>query len=45
MQRYGSETGSEDSAYKVVTDAAGNVIVAGATYDKETGGADMVVIK
>jgi hypothetical protein len=29
VQRYGSEAGCEDSAYKVVTDAAGNVIVAG----------------
>src|SRR5262245_52935111 len=29
VQRYGSEAGSEDRAYKVVTDAAGNVIVAG----------------
>ncbi len=29
VQRYGSETGSQDSAYNVVTDAAGNVIVAG----------------
>jgi len=33
VQRYGSESeaGSEDYAYKVVTDAAGNVIVAGST--------------
>ena len=29
VQRYGSEAGSQDSAYQVVTDAAGNVIVAG----------------
>ena len=29
VQGFGSETGSEDRAYKVVTDAAGNVIVTG----------------
>jgi hypothetical protein len=44
VQRYGSEAGSEDIAYKVVTDAAGNVIVAGST-DHQTGSADMLVIK
>ena len=31
VQRYGSEAGSSDIAFKVVTDAAGNVIVAGYT--------------
>ena len=31
VQRYGSKAGSEDIANKVVTDAAGNVIVAGST--------------
>ena len=31
VQRYGSEAGSEDRAYKVLTDAAGNVIVAGSS--------------
>ena len=31
VQHYGSEAGSEDRAYKVVTDAAGNVIVIGFT--------------
>src|SRR4030095_8161232 len=46
VQRYGSETGSSDAAYKVVTDAAGNVIVAGTTTDNQTGSAsDMLVIK
>ena len=38
VQRYGSEAGSEDNAYKVVADAAGNVIVAGTTTDNQTGG-------
>ena len=46
VQRYGSETGSQDNAYKVVTDAAGNVIVAGTTTDNQTGsGSDMLIIK
>ena len=31
VQRYGFEARSQDNAYKVVTDAAGNVIVAGST--------------
>jgi len=44
VQRYGSEAGSADYAYKVVTDAAGNVIVAGST-SKQTGGADILIIK
>ncbi len=46
VQRYGSEAGSEDRAYKVVTDAAGNVIVAGATTHNQAGsGSDMLIIK
>jgi hypothetical protein len=46
VQRYGSEAGSSDSADKIVTDAAGNVIVAGTTKDIQTGsGSDMLVIK
>src|SRR5262249_14111443 len=48
VQRYGSEAGSEDGATKVVTDAAGNVIVAGTTVHNQTqtgSGADMLVIK
>ncbi len=46
VQRYGSEAGSQDSAYQVVTDAAGNVIVAGTTADTQTGGgSDMLIIK
>jgi hypothetical protein len=46
VQRYGSEVGSEDRAYKVVTDAAGNVIVAGTSTHNQTGsGSDMLVIK
>jgi hypothetical protein len=45
VQRYGSEAGSEDYAYKVVTDAAGNVIVAGSTDNNQFGSADMLVIK
>ena len=49
VQLYGSkaDAGSQNNAYayKVVTDAAGNVIVAGST-DNQTGrGADMLVIK
>src|SRR5262249_46020130 len=46
VQRYGSEAGSADSASKVVTDAAGNVIVDGSTGHNQTGsGSDMLVIK
>jgi hypothetical protein len=46
VQRYGSEAGAEDSASKVVTDAAGNVIVAGTRTHNQTGsGSDMLVIK
>jgi len=46
VQRYGSVAGSEDYANKVVTDAAGNVIVAGTTEDNQAGGGlDMLVIK
>ena len=46
VQRYGSEAGSQESAYKVVTDAAGNVIVAGTSTHNQTGsGSDMLVIK
>ncbi len=47
VQRYGSEAGSGDTAYKLVTDAAGNVIVVGTTaVDNQTGsGSDMLVIK
>src|SRR5262245_54758735 len=45
-QHYGTEAASQDSASKVVTDAAGNVIVAGTTTHYQTGsGADMLVIK
>ena len=36
VQRYGSEAGTADEARKVVTDAAGNVIVAGTTYHTQT---------
>jgi hypothetical protein len=45
VQRYGAEVGSADSACTVVTDAAGNVIVAGSTGDPTGGGSDMVLIK
>ena len=46
VRRYGSEAGSEDYASKVVTDAAGNVIVAGTTWHTQTGGgSDMLIIK
>jgi len=41
VQRYGSEAGSEDIAYKVVTDAAANVIVAGSTHNQTGSGSDM----
>jgi hypothetical protein len=46
VQRYGSESeaGSEDNAYKVVTDATGNVIVAGYT-ENQTSGREMLVIE
>jgi hypothetical protein len=44
VQRYGSETGSEDYVYKIVTDAAGNVIVAGTSMHNGSG-SGMVVIK
>lgn len=43
VQRYGSEAGSEDRASKVVTDPAGNVIVAG-SVGKQIG-SDLLVIK
>src|SRR5262245_45279283 len=45
VQRYGSEAGSHDYARKVVTDAAGNVIVAGSSGNQTGGGPDMLVIK
>jgi hypothetical protein len=47
VQRYGSESeaGSEDYASKVVTDAAGNVIVAASTGNQTGGESDMLVIK
>jgi len=46
VQRYESEAGSADYASKVVTDAGGNVIVAGTTHHTQTGsGSDMVIIK
>ena len=55
VQRYGSESeaGTEDYAYKVVTDAAGNVIVAGSSASPSPvysgtqtgGGSDMLIIK
>jgi hypothetical protein len=45
VRRYNSgEVGSEDYAYKVVTDADGNAIVAGYTDDGITG-RDMLIIK
>ena len=44
VQRYGSEAGSSDSASKVVTDAAGNVIVAGYT-ENQTSRREMLVIE
>src|SRR5688572_17881878 len=45
VQHYGSETGSPNNAYKVVTDAAGNVIVAGSAGNQTGSGSDMLVIK
>src|SRR5262245_350664 len=45
VQRYGSQAGSLDSATKVVSDAAGNVIVAGFSGNQTGGGPDMLVIK
>jgi len=46
VQRYGfGGVGSEDTASKVVTDAAGNVIVAGHTDDGFNSSPDMLVIK
>src|SRR5262245_40081763 len=45
VQRYGSEAGSMDSASKVVTDAAGNVIVAGSTVNQTRSRSEMLVIK
>jgi hypothetical protein len=47
VQRHGSESeaGTEDYANKVVTDAAGNVIVAGPTGNQTGGGSDMLIIK
>ena len=44
VRRYNNVTDSYDRALKVVTDHAGNVIVAGFTYDGITG-QDMLVIK
>ncbi|MFO1500087.1 MAG: SBBP repeat-containing protein [Verrucomicrobiota bacterium] len=43
MQRYGSQAGSEDRASKVVTDAAGDIIVAGSAGKQI--GSDLRVIK
>src|SRR5688572_2278225 len=45
VQRYGSEAGSEDYADKVVTDAAGNVIVVGSSGNQTGNGSDMLIIK
>lgn len=45
VQRYGSEAGSQDGASKVVTDAAGNVIVAGSTVSQAGSRSEMLVIK
>lgn len=46
VQRYGSEAGSADDASKVVTDARGNVIVAGTTSHTQTdSGSAMLIIK
>jgi hypothetical protein len=47
VQRHGSESeaGTEDYANNVVTDAAGNVIVAGPTGNQTGGGSDMLIIK
>ena len=46
VRRYSFEgIGAEDSASKVVTDAAGNVIVAGYTDDHFNSSPDMVIIK
>ncbi|HKQ37647.1 MAG TPA: SBBP repeat-containing protein, partial [Verrucomicrobiae bacterium] len=45
VQRSGSESLTEDRAYKVVTDATGNVIVAGSTDSQAGSGSHMLVIK
>src|SRR5262245_23392318 len=42
VQHYGTEAASQDSAYKVVTDAAGNVIVVGSTVGQTGIRSDMV---
>src|SRR5258706_14815264 len=45
VQRYSNITDSDDYAVKVVTDNAGNVIVAGYTDERGPNGVDMLVIK
>src|SRR5262245_49245425 len=45
VQRYGAEAGSADFANKVMSDAAGNVIVAGTTTHYTGSGSDMLTIK
>src|SRR5262245_23047884 len=45
VQHYGTEAASQDSASKVVTDAAGNVIVAGSTVNQAGSRSEMLVIK
>jgi hypothetical protein len=45
VQRYRSEAGLSGNAYKVATDVAGNVIVAGSTANQTVAGSDMLIIK
>lgn len=45
VQHYGIQAASQDMAHKVVTDAAGNVIVAGSAAGQTGRSSDMVVIK
>src|SRR5262245_51867493 len=44
VRRYGGVEGSEDMAYKVATDSAGNVIVAG-THERVPSTPELLIIK